>query len=71
MYIKVHVTPQSVPVSLEKIGPDTFTVAVREAARGGAANTRVLALLRQHFRGTKRLYIVSGHHSPHKIISVE
>lgn len=71
MYIKVRVTPESTAESLEKKTPDLFDIHVKEKAKLGQANARVIELLKQHFKQAKRLYIVSGHHSPHKIISVD
>ena len=71
MYIKVRVQANSQSEQLKKISDDTYCADVTEPARGGAANSRVLELLRKHFRAAKRLYIVSGHHSPHKIISID
>lgn len=70
MYIKVHVYPESKLEFFKKTDADTFAVAVREKAKAGAANSRVLAVLRKHFPAA-RVYIVSGHQSPHKIVSVE
>ena len=46
-------------------------MAVRERAEHGLANRRMLELLRARFGGHAKIRIVSGHHSPHKIISVE
>ena len=58
--------------SVQKISDDTFNVAVKEKAERGRANTRVLALIRAYYGGkAKDIRIVSGHHSPHKILSVE
>lgn len=71
MYIKVRVTPESTVESFEKKASDLFDISVKEKAKLGQANARVLALLKQHFKQAKRLYIVSGHHSPHKIVSVD
>jgi len=71
MYIKVRVTSESASESLEQRAPDLFDVSVKEKAKLGQANARVLALLKQHFKQARRLYMVSGHHSPHKIISVD
>lgn len=71
-YRKVHVIPESRKESvIEK--EDILYVSVREKAEQGAANQRMLELLRNHLGGLsgKRLKIVSGHHAPHKIISVE
>ncbi|MDO8593923.1 MAG: DUF167 family protein [bacterium] len=70
MYIKVHVIPESREESLKEKG-DLLYVSVREKAEGGAANRRVLELLREHFSPRGNIRIVSGHHAPHKIISVE
>lgn len=71
MYIKVHVTPESKTESVKERSPDLFEVAVREKAKQGRANARVSELLKQHFGKAKRLYIVSGHQSPHKIFSID
>ena len=70
MYIKVHVVPESRDEKLiEK--KDVLYVWIREKAEHGAANRRVCELLLSHFGKGKRLRIVSGHHSPHKIISID
>lgn len=71
MYVKVEVRPESWKESCERRGVDTFEVRVREKPKGGAANIRVCEIVRQHFPHAKRLYIVSGHHSRHKIISID
>lgn len=71
-YRKVHVIPESGEESVvEK--EDILYVSVREKAERGAANRRMLELVRNHLGCLpgKRLKLVSGHHAPHKIISVE
>ena len=72
MYIKIEVTAGARTENLKKISSDTFVVSVKEKAEQNQANRRVLELVRQEF-GEKNLIvkIVSGHHSPHKIISIE
>ncbi|MSU56382.1 MAG: DUF167 domain-containing protein [Candidatus Taylorbacteria bacterium] len=70
MYIKVHVIPESKEESVTEKA-DVVYVAVREKAEHGAANRRMLELLRVRYGSSKRLRIVSGHHAPHKIVSVE
>lgn len=50
---------------------EVLYVSVREKAEQGAANRKMLDLLRVRFGLGKRLRIVSGHHAPHKIISVD
>ncbi|MDO8620171.1 MAG: DUF167 domain-containing protein [bacterium] len=70
VYIKVHVVTESKKeVVAEK--DDLIYVSVREKAEQGLANRRVLELLRVKFGVKANVRIVSGHHSPHKIISVE
>jgi len=72
VYIKAHVLPESKEESVTE-KEEILYVSVREKAERGAANRRMLELLRNHFGGLpgKHIKIVSGHHSPHKIISVD
>lgn len=70
MYLKVHVIPESKEEALTEKG-DVLYIAVREKAREGAANRRMLELLRSHVGGGKKVHLVSGHHSSHKIVSVD
>ena len=71
MYIKVHVLPESSEESVTKKGEVVY-VAVKEKAKAGAANRRMLTLIRGYLGGgRKRITIVSGHHAPHKILSVD
>lgn len=72
MYLKLKVIPNSKKETFTKISDDHFEIRVTEPAEQNRANTRVLALLRAHFGGqAKAMRIVSGHHSPSKIISVD
>jgi uncharacterized protein YggU (UPF0235/DUF167 family) len=72
MYIKVDVTVGAKRESVTKTGPDSFAVSVREKAERNMANRRVLELIRSEFGGTGVLVkIISGHHSPRKILAVE
>ena len=69
MYIKVHVVTESKQeVVTEK--DDLLYVSVREKAQQGLANRRMLELLRARFGTRTEIRIVSGHHSPHKIVSI-
>lgn len=71
-YLKVHVIPESREEAVvEKEG--ILYLSVRKKAEQGAANRRILELVREYLGGLpgKRLKIVSGHHAPHKIISME
>lgn len=71
MYVKVHVIAESKTEQVHKEASDHFVVSVREPAKQGLANARVLELMRKHFGTAKRLYIVSGHLNPHKILSID
>ncbi|KKW11709.1 MAG: hypothetical protein UY50_C0008G0035 [Parcubacteria group bacterium GW2011_GWA2_49_9] len=70
MYIKVHVIAESKEEAISEKN-EVLYVSVREKAEQGAANRKMLDLLRVRFGLGKRLRIVSGHHAPHKIISVD
>jgi uncharacterized protein YggU (UPF0235/DUF167 family) len=72
MYIRIDVTTESKKESVEKTGPDSFNISVREKAERNMANRRILELVRNEF-GYKGVIakIISGHHSPRKILDVE
>ena len=70
MYIKIHVIPESKEESIVDKGGVVY-VSVREKAEQGAANRRMLELLRASLPAYAKFRIVSGHHSPHKIVSVD
>ena len=72
MYIKVEVVAGARSESFRKISNDTFALSVKERAERNQANKRALQLIRKEF-GEKNLVvkIISGHHTPHKIISIE
>ena len=70
MYIKIRAYPESKKELFIKESPDHFEVRVREKAEQNQANRRVLELVREHF-GSVQVRIVSGHHSPSKIVSVD
>lgn len=72
MYIKVKVKAGNKKERFEKISEDHFNVAVIEPAERGLANKRVLELVREYFKVyNSDVRIVSGHHSPGKIISID
>lgn len=72
MYIKIKVVPDSKEEIVKKISEDHFEIRVKEPAENNQANTRILVLIREYFGSTaKAIRIVSGHHSPSKIISVD
>lgn len=72
MYVVVRVTPDARKEQIEAQEVDEFLVSVREPAKGNRANARVRALLARHYRlPIGRVRIVSGHHSPKKIMSID
>jgi len=72
MYIKLKVKAGAKEEKFIKKSHDHFDVSVKELAERGLANKRVVELVREYFKvynGDVR--IVSGHHSPGKIISLD
>lgn len=71
MYIKVRVAAGVKKEVFEAVSGDSFLVSVKEPAEQNMANRRVLELIGAHFRVPPRsIRIISGHHSPGKILSV-
>ena len=71
MYIKVHVIASAKKELVMRKGSDSYDISVREPAERNMANKRVLELVTRDMGllpGSAR--IVSGHHSPSKILSV-
>lgn len=72
MYIKIRVQTGSKKELFEKESPDHFVVSVKEKAERNLANRRVVLLVARHFNiPTGKVKIISGHHSPSKILSVD
>lgn len=72
MYIKVRVVAGSKKeqVVLEK--PNYFKIFVREKAKQNMANKRILEIIaREHHIKPAQVRIISGHHSPSKLLSVD
>lgn len=70
MYIKVKVRTESKKESFERVKEDSFNVSVKEEARNGWANERVIQILKKELN-KKNVRLVSGHTSPSKIFSIE
>ena len=72
MYIKVRVKTDAKKEKIAKKSEDHFDIDVRESAERNLANKRVLELVRDYFKVYNgKVRIVSGHHSPSKIISLD
>ena len=72
MYIKVRVIAGSKKeeVILEK--PNYFKIFVREKAERNMANKRIMEIIAREYRvKPAQVRIVSGHHSPSKLLSVD
>lgn len=71
MYIKVKVkTEQKEESFIQSKKEDEFLISVKEEARNGWANERVIEILKRELR-KKNIRLVSGHTSPSKIFSIE
>jgi len=71
MYIKVRVFAGAKKEEFKKISNTHFEAKVREKAERNMANRRVVELARKHFGVAGDVRIISGHHSPSKILSVD
>lgn len=72
MYIKVFVTPKSKRESVRKVSDTKLKMTVKEPAEQNAANRRVLELVATHYCvPVSKVRIISGHHSPSKMFSVD
>ena len=70
MYIKVRVTANAKVEKLTKKSDDHFIISVREKAEANQANKRIIEIVGGIYK-TKKVRIVSGHHSPSKILAVD
>jgi len=71
MYIRVRVAAGAKKEVFKQLSGDSFLVSVKEPAEQNMANKRVLELVGVHFGVSARsIRIVSGHHSPGKILSI-
>ncbi len=71
MYVKVKVKPNSKKEMVEKISEDTLHISIKEKAERGEANKRVCEIVRNLFNNPRGgVIIVSGHHSPTKLLRV-
>ena len=69
MYIKIKVIPDSKIEKLEKIEEDSWRIWVKSPAENNLANNRVLEIVREVYPN-QSVRIISGHHSPSKIVSI-
>jgi uncharacterized protein YggU (UPF0235/DUF167 family) len=71
MYIKVKVFPDQKKESFVETGSLRYEALVKAPAERNLANEAVLELVARHFSvSVGKVRIVSGHHSPSKILSI-
>ena len=71
MYIRVSVSAGAKKEVFKQVKNDSFLAAVKDPPEQNRANKRVLELVAAHFGILpKQIRIVSGHHSPGKILSI-
>ena len=69
MYIKVRVIADSKKEKVIKESDDHFTISIKEKAERNLANSKILEII-SNIYNTKKVKIISGHHSPSKLLSV-
>ncbi len=70
IHVKVHADSKSEKIEL--IRQNSYSVHVREKAENNAANRRVVEVLSLHLSViSSKMRIVTGHHSPSKIIEIQ
>lgn len=71
MYIKVKVIAGAKKENVEKVKVNEYKISVREPAERNLANSRIIFLVAKEISiPQSRIRIISGHHSPSKILSV-
>lgn len=72
MYIKVKAAAGMKKEGLIQTSSDHFDIFVREKAERNLANRRVCEMIAEFFGiPARKVKIISGHHSPGKILSVD
>ncbi len=72
MYIKLRVKAGAKEEKFVQKTKDHFEVSVRELAERNLANKRIVELVARHFKlPIGKVRIISGHHSPSKILNVD
>ena len=70
MLIKVRVTAGARAEKIVRRSDDHFAVSVKEEAERNMANERILTIFRK-MHPHKSVKLVSGHHSPSKIVAID
>jgi uncharacterized protein YggU (UPF0235/DUF167 family) len=70
MYIKVRAIAHAKREIVTEESSDHFKISVKEPAERNLANKRILEIIKAEFPG-KEVKIISGHHSPSKLLAVD
>ncbi len=70
MYIKVKIITKARKELVEKTSDDHYNVSLKEKPENNRANDRLLEIMKKEHPNSI-IRIISGHHSPSKILSVE
>lgn len=72
MYVKVRALAGQKKEEIKEIGENRLEIRVKEPAERNLANNRIIEILSSYFGvSVKGVRIISGHHHPSKIFSVE
>lgn len=71
MYIHVKAHPKSKKEEIVQLKEDHFEIWVKEPAEKNLANKKIIEILKNNFFESKSVRIISGHHSPSKLFSVD
>jgi len=69
-HLKIHAYPGSSKESVTNRAEDRLLIRVRESAENNHANDRILEILRKLYPSAV-IRMIKGHHSAHKIVSIE
>jgi uncharacterized protein YggU (UPF0235/DUF167 family) len=69
MYLKIRVLVDAKQEKVEEIRADDIKIWVKQKAENNQANKRILEILQERYPNVS-IRIVSGHHSPSKIVSI-
>ena len=71
MYIKVRVKTGEKKESVEKISPTSLKISVKEKPEKNSANARIIKIIAEQLGvAPKKVRIVSGHHTPSKLLAI-
>lgn len=70
MYIKIRVKTKQRKQEVTRTSHDHFEISVKEKPENNNANDKILEIIRNEYPDSI-VRIISGHHSPNKILSIE